>query len=240
MHVLPLPFQKTYTLDSLIVYLSGGKSFGEGGHYMAIKQVGPRWLLLNDEHVFEIEMPRSRFHIYMAFYRADAEQSTYMHSLWENRRFKKLEMNEIHAILGVEAYSKVRGATKKPKTGRPLIKVNEGIYAKGQGNSSFSAKLANRPKLLSNKPTPTKRKRSNSENDSDYDPTADASAGSEDTQEDMAMERETVEEQPNACKTSQYSTCNLPIFINFFPHSESYPVYLRYGKAKFLQRCVYI
>ena len=74
---------------------------------MAIKQVGPRWLLLNDEHVFEITMPRARFHIYMAFYRAEEQQSSYMQSLWENSRFKKLEMNEIHAILGVEANSKV-------------------------------------------------------------------------------------------------------------------------------------
>ena len=54
------------------------------------------------------------------------------------------------------------------------------------------------------------------------------------------MERETVEEQPNACITSEYSTCNLAIFINFFPHSESYPVYLRNEKAKCLQICVYI
>ena len=205
---------------------------------MALKQVGPRWLLLNDEHVFEITMPKSRFHIYMAFYHAEAEQSTYMHSLWESRRFKKLEMNEIHAILGVEAYSNVRGATKKPKTGTPLIKVNEGRYAKGKGSSAFSQKLPNRPKLLSNKTTPIKRKHSNSEDDSDYDPTADASAGSEDTQEDMAMERETVVEQPKACKTSLYCIWSLAIYINFFPQSEIYPVYLRHQKPKSLQICV--
>ena len=138
----------------------------------------------------------------MAFYREEEHQSSHMQSLWANRRFKNLQLNEIHAILGIEAYSKVRGPTKIPKSGPPLIKVNEARYAKGKESSPFTQKLVNRPKLLSKKPTPTKRKRSNSEDDSDYDPTADASAGSEDTQEDIALERDTVVEQPKACKTS--------------------------------------
>ena len=166
--------------------------------------------------MFEITMPRARFHIYMAFYRAEEHQSSHMQTLWENRRFKKLQLNEIHAILGVEAYSNVRGPTKIPKSGPPLIKVNEARYAKAKESSAFTEKLLNRPKLLSKKPSPIKRKRSNSENDSDYDPTADASAGSEDTLEDIALERDTVVEQPKACKTSLYCICYLPMLMNYF------------------------
>ena len=41
-NVLPLAFQKTYTLDSLIVYLSGGKTFGEGGPLHGFKTSRPQ------------------------------------------------------------------------------------------------------------------------------------------------------------------------------------------------------
>ena len=184
--------QNTFYLDSLIIYLSNEESFGTSGHYVCIKLVGQKWLLLNDERVFEIAIPTQEINIYMAFFRRNQRQDPEFQKFWPQKRFKKMSTLEVKATLGIELHPQAHPRPTTSRANAKKVEINEAVYDKPKATSAFTEKVKNRPKLLEKPAVSTTRRKPPS--DDDYDP-ADDEQDTEDTIDDMELENETVTEK---------------------------------------------
>ena len=72
------------------------------------------------------------------------------------------------------------------------IRPHEGTFMSNKSNSSFIAKAKLRPKLITGTSSPNTRKKA--ESDLDYNP--DNDEDTQDTEEDVQLEKTTVPEQP--------------------------------------------
>ena len=76
------------------------------------------------------------------------------------------------------------------------IRLHEGTFVSNKNNSSFIAKAKLRPKLITGTSSPTTRKKA--ESDIDYNP--DNDEDTQDTEEDVLLEKTTVPEQQKKVK----------------------------------------
>ena len=166
-----------------------------------MKYLNKEWFLFNDEQVYSVKIPTFPINIYMVFFHQTCILGLANIRGWDMSHVKKLPPPQFKAMLGLVP-AKPQSKPPPPEPPNKKIKINEGRFVEGSQPSAFSSKMENRPELLTEKPKPRQRK-SASDEDIDYDPEEDM-CDTEDTLEDIQLEKQTIVENKEKCNYATY------------------------------------
>ena len=129
-------------------------------------------------------------HIYMAFYRPMPTIGTQVVKDLNMANVAKLTKSQV-TLMFEQRPMPVRKLTRTSGKNTSNIWPHEGTFVSNKSNSSFIAKAKLRPKLITGTTTPNTRKKA--ESDLDYNPENDEDT--QDTEEDVWLEKTAVREQ---------------------------------------------
>ena len=129
-------------------------------------------------------------HVYMAFYRPMPTIGTQVVKDLNMANVAKLTKSQV-TLMFEQRPMPVCKLTRTSGKNTWNIRPHEGTFVANKSNSSFIAKAKLRPKLITGTSTPNTRKKA--ESDLDYNP--DNDEDTQDTEEDVWLEKTAVREQ---------------------------------------------
>ena len=169
---------------------SRGRERGKAGHYVCFKYMNRQWFCFNDDSVYTCDLPTIPIHVYMAFYRPMPTIGTQFVKDLNVANVAKLTKSEV-TLMFEQRPMPVRKSTRTSGKKTSNIRPHEGTFVSNKRNSSFSEKAKLHPKLITGTSSPNTRKKA--ESDLDYNP--DNDEDTQDTEEDVRLEKTTVPEQ---------------------------------------------
>ena len=130
-------------------------------------------------------------HVYMAFYRPMPAIGTQVVKDLNVANVAKLTKSQV-TLMFEQRPMPVCTSNQTSGKNTSNIRPHEGTFVSNKSNSSFIAKAKLRPKLITGTSSPNTRKKA--ESDLDYNP--DNDEDTQDTEEDVRLEKTTVPEQP--------------------------------------------
>ena len=185
--------QETYHLYSFIIYISGesrGRERGKAGHYVCFKYMNRQWFCFNDDSVYTCDLPIIPIHVYMAFYRPMPTVGTQVVKDLNMANIAKLTKSQV-TLMFEQRPMPVWKLTRTSGKNTSKIGPHEGTFMSNKSNSSFIAKAKLHPKLIRGTSIINTRKKA--ESDLDYNP--DNDEDTQDTEEDVRLEKTAVPEQ---------------------------------------------
>ena len=149
-----------------------------------------QWFCFNDDSVYTCDLPTIPIHVYMAFYRPMPTIGTQVVKDLNMANVAKLTKSQV-TLMFEQRPMPVRKLTRTSGKNTSNIRPHEGTFVSNKNNSSFIAKAKLRPKLITGTTTPNTRKKA--ESDLDYNPENDEDT--QDTEEDVRLEKTAVCEQ---------------------------------------------
>ena len=150
-----------------------------------------QWFCFNDDSVYTCDLPTIPIHVYMAFYRPMPTIGTQVVKDLNVANVAKLTKSQV-TLMFEQRPMPVRKSNRTSGKNTSNIRPHEGTFVSNKSNSSFIAKAKLRPKLITGTSSPNTRKKA--ESDLDYNP--DNDEDTQDTEEDVRLEKTTVPEQP--------------------------------------------
>ena len=149
-----------------------------------------QWFCFNDDSVYTCDLPTMPMYVYMAFYRPMPTIGTQVVKDLNMANVAKLTKSQV-TLMFQQRPMPVRRLTRTSGKNTSNIQPHEGTFVSNTSNSTFIAKAKLRPKLITGTTTPTTRKKA--ESDLDYNPENDEDT--QDTEEDVRLEKTAVREQ---------------------------------------------
>ena len=150
-----------------------------------------QWFCFNDDSVYTCNLPTMPMHVYMAFYRPMPTIGTQVVKDLNVANVAKLTKSQV-TLMFQQTPMPVRKSNQTSRKNMSNIRPHEGTFVSNKSNSSFIAKAKLRPKLITGTSSPNTRKKA--ESDLDYNP--DNDEDTQDTEEDVQLEKTAVREQP--------------------------------------------
>ena len=170
---------------------SRGRERGKAGHYVCFKYMNRQWFCFNEYSIYTCDLPTIPIHVYMAFYRPMPTIGTQFVKDLNVANVAKLTKSEV-TLMFEQRPMPVHKSTQTSGKNMSNIRPHEGTFVCNKRNSSFIEKAKLRPKLITGTSSPNTRKKA--ESDLDYNP--DNDEDTQDTEEDVRLEKTTVPEQP--------------------------------------------
>ena len=169
---------------------SRGRERGKAGHYVCFKYMNRQWFCFNDDSIYTCDLPTIPIHVYMAFYRPMPTIGTQFVKDLNVANMAKLTKSEVTLMFEQRPMPVCKSSRTSGKN-TSNIQPHEGTFVSNKRNSSFIEKAKLHPQLITGTSSPNTRKKA--ESDLDYNP--DNDKDTQDTEEDVWLEKTTVPEQ---------------------------------------------
>ena len=149
-----------------------------------------QWFCFNDDSIYTCDLPIIPIHVYMAFYRPMPTIGSQFVKDLNMANMAKLTKSQV-TLMFEQRPMPVCKSTRTSGKNTSNIQPHEGTFVSYKSNSSFLAKAKLRPQLITGTSSPNTRKKA--ESDIDYNP--DNDEDTQNTEEDVRLEKTTVPEQ---------------------------------------------